>query len=79
MSKWQLTLIQCGKKLRKFGGTKHDVKWEADYMISCIQTLGDNEMNYKKVIEDFNNGTIDATKWQLVISTNFGLQSNLHD
>jgi hypothetical protein len=37
MSKWQLTLIQNGKKLRKFGGTKHDVKWEADYMISCIQ------------------------------------------
>lgn len=37
MSKWQLTLIQCGKKLRKYGGTKSDVKWETDYMIRRIQ------------------------------------------
>lgn len=37
MSKWQLTLIQCGKKLRKYGGTKGDVKWEKEYMISRIQ------------------------------------------
>ena len=37
MSKWQLTLIQCGKKLRKYGGTKGDVKRESDYMISRIQ------------------------------------------
>lgn len=38
MSKWQLTLIQDGKKLRKFGGTRQDVKWELNFMIRVIQS-----------------------------------------
>jgi hypothetical protein len=37
MSKWQLTLIQNGKKLRKFGGTKGDVKWETERMTHWLE------------------------------------------
>lgn len=37
MSKWQLTIIQYGKKLRKFGGTKGDVKWQAERMIHWLE------------------------------------------
>lgn len=37
MSKWQLTLIQCGEKLRKFGGTKSDVQYEMTHMIYLMQ------------------------------------------
>lgn len=29
-------------------------------------------MNYKQVIKDFNNGKIDATKWQIVMDNDDG-------
>ena len=32
-------------------------------------------MNYKQVIKDFNNGTIDKTKWQLVMDNDDGYWS----
>ena len=34
-------------------------------------------MNYKKVIEDFNNGTIDPKKWQVVMDNDDGYWSYL--
>lgn len=37
MAKWQLTLIQCGKKLRKYGGTKDDVNYTLTHMIYLLK------------------------------------------
>ena len=34
-------------------------------------------MDYKKVIEDFNNGTIDKSKWGLVMDNDGGYWSYL--
>ena len=36
-------------------------------------------MNYKQVIEDFNNGTIDKNKWQLVMDNDDGYWSYIGD
>ena len=36
-------------------------------------------MNYKKVIEDFNNGTIDRKKWKVVMDNDDGYWECLDD
>lgn len=36
-------------------------------------------MNYKQVIKDFNNGTIDKNKWQLVMDNDDGYWSYIGD
>ena len=36
-------------------------------------------MNYKQVIKDFNNGTIDKDKWQLVMDNDDGYWSYIGD
>ncbi len=41
-------------------------------MTALLYELLENKMDYKKVIEDFNNGTIDPKLWQVTMDNDGG-------
>lgn len=55
MSKWQLTLIQNGKKLRKFGECKSMIYLTMEDMLSDINSHVNPNLPFEFIISRYNN------------------------